>query len=109
MEAGKEPRRIPKPEGFESSDDDFSIENVTYETHYNNTTFKGTIKNKSNNNYRYALFKVSVYTEKGSVLSSNDFYILNFDKGTKRSFEATIHGFKVEEFESYTIEFNKGS
>ena len=28
------------------------------------------------------------------VVSSNDFYILNMDRGTTRAFEATIHGFK---------------
>ncbi len=107
--AEKQPRKIPEPEDIEYSDDDFSIENVTYETHYNDTIFRGTITNKSNNNYRYALFKVSVYGNKGAVLSSNDFYVLNFDKGTQRQFEATIHGFKADEFERYTIEFNKGS
>lgn len=107
--AEKQPLKIPEPEGFEYSDDDFYIENVTYETQYNNTVFKGTITNKSNNSYRYALFKVSVYNEKGAVLTSNDFYILNFDKHTQRSFEATIHGFRAVEFKSYTIEFNKGS
>ena len=105
----KQPRRIPKPEGLNYSDDDFSIESVAYETHYNDTIFKGIIVNKSNNNYRYALFKISVYDQEGTVLASNDFYILNIDKGTKRSFEAKIHGVKAEEFESYTIEFNKGS
>lgn len=96
-------------ESFGQSNDDFSIENVTYETHYNDTIFKGNITNESNNNYRYALFKISVYDKKGSVLVNSDFYILNLDKGTKRSFEATLRGVKVDEFERYTIEFNKGS
>ncbi len=107
--AEKQPRKRPEPEDYVYSDGDFTIENVTHETHYNDTIFKGTIKNKSNNNYRYALFKISVYGNNGAVLSSNDFYILNFDKGTQRQFEAKIHGFKKEEFERYTIEFNKGS
>ncbi len=105
----KKPRKIPEPEDYVFSDGDFTIEHVTHETHYNDTIFRGTITNKSNNNYRYALFKISVYGNKGAVLSSNDFYILNFDKGTQRQFEAKIHGFKKEEFERYTIEFNKGS
>ncbi len=96
-------------ESFGQLDDDFSIENVTYETHYNDTIFKGNIANKSNNNYRYALFKINVYDKKGSVLVSNDFYILNLDKGTKRSFEVTLRGVKADGFERYTIEFNKGS
>ena len=97
------------PEGFERPDDDFSIVNVTYETHYNDTVFKGNITNKSNNDYKYALFKISVYDKKGSVLASNDFYILNMDRGARRSFEATIHSVKADEFDKYTIKFNKGS
>ncbi len=97
------------PDVFKQLDEDFSIVNVTYETHYNNTIFKGNIINKSNKDYKYALFKISVYDKKGAVLASNDFYILNMDRGTRRSFEATIHGVKVDEFEKYTIEFNKGS
>ncbi len=97
------------PEGFEQSEDDFSIVNVTYKSHYNDTIFKGTIINKSNKDYKYALFKITVYDKKGAVLASNDFYILNMDRGTRRSFEATIHGFKADEFDKYTIEFNKGS
>ncbi len=97
------------PEGFEQSDEDFSIVNVTYKSHYNDTIFKGNIINKSNKDYKYALFKISVYDKKGAVLASNDFYILNMDRGTRRSFEATIHGFKADEFDKYTIEFNKGS
>ncbi len=97
------------PDVFKQSDEDFSIVNVTYETHYNDTIFKGNIINKSNKDYKYALFKISVYDKKGAVLASNDFYILNMDRGTRRSFEATIHGVKAEEFEKYTIEFNKGS
>jgi hypothetical protein len=97
------------PEGFEQSEDDFSIVNVTYKTHYNDTIFKGNIINKSNKDYKYALFKISVYDKKGAVLASNDFYILNMDRGTRRSFEATIHGVKADEFEKYTIKFNKGS
>ncbi|ODS32125.1 MAG: transcriptional regulator [Candidatus Scalindua rubra] len=105
----KQPGRTLEPEGFGYSGDDFSIEDVTYETHYNDTIFRGTITNNSNNNYRYTLFKISVYDKKGAILSSNDFYILNIDKGTTRSFEAKIHGVKVEEFERYSIEFTKGS
>ncbi|MBO1222865.1 MAG: hypothetical protein JYX80_00395 [Candidatus Scalindua sediminis] len=97
------------PDVFKQSDEDFSIVNVTYETHYNDTIFKGNIINKSNKDYKYALFKISVYDKKGAVLASNDFYILNMDRGTRRSFEATIHGVKADEFEKYTIEFNKGS
>jgi hypothetical protein len=97
------------PDVFKQLDEDFSIVNVTYETHYNDTIFKGNIINKSNKDYKYALFKISVYDKKGAVLASNDFYILNMDRGTRRSFEATIHGVKVDEFEKYTIEFNKGS
>ncbi len=97
------------PEGFEQSEDDFSIVNVTYKSHYNDTIFKGNIINKSNKDYKYALFKISIYDKKDAVLASNDFYILNMDRGTRRSFEATIHGFKADEFEKYTIEFNKGS
>lgn len=97
------------PEGFEQSDDDFSIVNVTYESHYNDTIFKGNIINRSNKDYKYALFKISVYDKKGTVLASSDFYILNMDRGTRRSFEATIHGFKADEFDKYTIKFNKGS
>jgi len=42
-------------------------------------------------------------------VSSNDFYILNLDRGSTRKFEAKIHGFKKEEFERYEIEFTKGS
>lgn len=97
------------PDVFKQSDEDFSIVNITYETHYNDTIFKGNIVNKSNKDYKYALFKISVYDKKGAVLASNDFYILNMDRGTRRSFEATIHGVKADEFEKYTIEFNTGS
>ncbi|KKN99084.1 hypothetical protein LCGC14_0143330, partial [marine sediment metagenome] len=78
------------PDVFKQSDEDFSIVNVTYETHYNDTIFKGNIINKSNKDYKYALFKISVYDKKGAVLASNDFYILNMDRGTRRSFEATM-------------------
>ena len=53
--------------------------------------------------------KISVYDKKGAVLASNDFYILNMDRGTRRSFEATIHSVKADEFDKYTIKFNKGS
>ncbi len=97
------------PEGFEKSDDDFSIVNVTYKTHYNDTIFKGNIINRSNKDYKYALFKISVYDKKDAVLASNDFYILNMDRGARRSFEVTLHGVKVDEFDKYTIKFNKGS
>lgn len=97
------------PEDIEPTDEDFSILNVTYETHYNNTIFRGNIINNSNKDYKYALFKISIYDKKGAVLASNDFYILNMDRGTKRSFEATIHGVRADEFEKYTIKFNKGS
>ncbi len=108
-EVGKQPGEINELQGFEYSNDDFSIKNITYETHYNDTIFRGTVTNNSNNNYRYALFKISVFNKKGTTLSSNDFYILNIDKGTQRSFEATLHGVKANEFERYIIEFNKGS
>ena len=103
----KQPGMI--PEGFEPSADNFSIESVTCETHYNDTIFKGDITNNSNKDFRYTLFKITVYSKSGSVVSSNDFYILNMDRGTTRAFEATIHGFKKEEFERYEITFTKGS
>ncbi len=104
--AGKRPNRI--PDGPVQSGDDFSVGDVTYETIYNNTIFRGSITNKSNNSYSYALFKISVYDEKGQVLANNDFYILNFDKGSRRSFDTTVRGVKANEFDSYVIEFNKG-
>ncbi len=97
------------PEGFEQPEDDFSIVNVTYKTHYNDTIFKGNIINRANKDYKYALFKISVYDKKDAVLASNDFYILNMDRGARRSFEVTLHGVKVDEFDKYTIKFNKGS
>ncbi|MFQ5964851.1 MAG: FxLYD domain-containing protein [Candidatus Scalinduaceae bacterium] len=97
------------PENLEQFEDDFSVVNVTYETDYNDTIFKGDISNRANKDFRYALFKISVYDKKGSVIASNDFYILNMDRGTKRSFEVKLRGVKANEFERYTIEFNKGS
>ena len=103
----KQPGKI--PESFEQAADNFSIENVTCETHYNDTVFKGNVTNNTNKDFRYTLFKITVYGKNGSVVSSNDFYILNIDMGTTRAFEATIHGFKKEEFERYEIEFTKGS
>jgi hypothetical protein len=103
----KHPGKI--PESFGQTADNFSIENVTCETHYNDTIFKGDITNNTNKDLRYTLFKITVYGKKGSVVSSNDFYILNIDRGTTRAFEATIHGFKKEEFERYEITFTKGS
>ncbi len=98
-----------RPESFEQSGDDFSIESVTCESQYNDTVFKGEITNNTNNDFKYSLFKITVYNKNGSVVSSNDFYILNMDRGSTRTFEAKIHGFKKEEFESYAIEFTKGS
>ena len=103
----KRPGKI--PETFGQTADDFSIESVTCETNYNNTIFKGNITNNTNKDLRYTLFKITVYGKNGSVVSSNDFYILNMDRGTTRTFEAKIHGFKKEEFERYEITFNKGS
>ncbi len=103
----KQPGMI--PESFEQSSADFSIESVTCETHFNDTIFKGDITNNANKDFRYTLFKITVYGKNGSVVSSNDFYILNMDRGTTRTFEATIHGFKKEEFERYEITFTKGS
>ncbi len=97
------------PENFEQSVDDFSIESVTYESQYNDTIFKGEITNNTNNDFKYSLFKITVYNKSGSVVSSNDFYILNMDRGSTRKFEAKIHEFKKEEFESYAIKFTKGS
>lgn len=97
------------PESFEQTADNFSIESVTCETHYNDTIFKGDVTNNANKDFRYSLFKITVYGKSGSVVSSNDFYILNMDRGTTRAFEATIHGVKKEEFERYEIAFTKGS
>ncbi len=97
------------PERFEQTADNFSIGNVTCETRYNDTIFKGDVTNKTNEDFRYTLFKITVYGKSGSVVSSNDFYILNIDRGTTRAFEATIHGFKKEEFERFEITFIKGS
>jgi len=97
------------PDDFEHSEDNFSFINVTYKDSYNDTIFKGEVVNKSNNNYRYALFKISVFNNKGAVVSSNDFYILNLDEGTQRSFEVKLHGIKSDKFVDYAIEFNKGS
>jgi len=103
----KQPGNI--PESFEQTADNISIGNVTCETHYNDTIFKGDVTNNTNKDFRYTLFKITVYGKNGSVVSSNDFYILNMDRGTTRTFEATIHGFKKEEFERYEITFIKGS
>ena len=103
----KHPGKI--PEGFGQTANNFSIESVTCETQYNDTIFKGEITNNTNNDFKYSLFKITVYNKNGSVVSSNDFYILNMDRGSTRTFEAKIHGFKKEEFERYAIEFTKGS
>jgi lipopolysaccharide export LptBFGC system permease protein LptF len=103
----KHPGKI--PESFEQPSDNFSIGNVTCETHYNDTVFKGDVTNNTNKDFRYSLFKITVYDKNGSVVSSNDFYILNIDRGTTRAFEATIHSVKKEEFERYEITFTKGS
>ena len=103
----KHPGKI--PESFGQTADNFSIESVTCETHYNDTIFKGDITNNTNKDLRYTLFKITVYGKNGAVVSSNDFYILNMDRGTTRAFEATIHGFKKKEFERYEITFTKGS
>jgi len=103
----KQPGMI--PESFEQTADDFFIGSVTCETHYNDTIFKGDVTNNTNRDFRYSLFKITVYGKSGSVMSSNDFYILNMDRGTTRAFEATIHGVKKEEFERYEIAFTKGS
>ena len=103
----KQPGNI--PESFEQSGDDFSIESVTCETQYYDTIFKGEITNNTNSDFRYSLFKITVYNKNGSTVSSNDFYILNMDRGSTRAFEAKVHGVKKEEFERYAIEFIKGS
>jgi hypothetical protein len=97
------------PESFEQSGDDFSIEDVTYETQYNGTVFRGRITNNTNNDFQYSLFKITVYKKNGSIAASNDFYILNMDRHSTRTFEAKIHDAKKEEFERYLIEFTKGS
>ena len=103
----KQPGMI--PESFEPSAADFSIESVTCETHYNDTIFRGDITNNTNNDFSYTLFKITVYSKNGSVVSSKDFWILNMDRGATRTFEATINGFKKEEFERYEITFTKSS
>ena len=97
------------PENIEPSGDDFSIEDVTCETQYNGTVFKGKITNNTNSDFQYSLFKITVYKKDGSVAASNDFYILNLDRHSTRKFEAKIHDAKKEEFEKYLIEFTKGS
>lgn len=97
------------PNNFEEPASEFSFLNITYNDSYNDVIFKGDVINKSNRSYRYALFKISVFSDKGAVLSSNDFYILNLDGGAQRSFEAKLHGVKTREFVDYIIEFNKGS
>jgi hypothetical protein len=97
------------PESFEQSGDDFSIEDVTCETQYNGTVFRGRITNNTNNDFQYSLFKITVYKKNGSIAASNDFYILNMDRHSTRTFEAKIHDAKKEEFERYLIEFTKGS
>jgi len=97
------------PESFELSGDDFSIEDVTCETQYNGTVFRGKITNNTNNDFQYSLFKITAYKKDGSIASSNDFYILNLDRHSTRKFEAKIHDAKKEEFEKYLIEFTKGS
>ena len=96
-------------ESLEQSGNDFSIEGVTYETQYNGTVFRGQITNNTNNDFQYSLFKITVYKKDGSVASSNDFYILNLDGHSTRTFEAKIHDATKEEFEKYLIEFTKGS
>jgi len=97
------------PENFEQSGDDFSIEDVTYATQYNGTVFRGKITNNTNSDFQYSLFKITVYKKNGSVASSNDFYILNLNRHSTRTFEAKIHDATKEEFETYLIEFTKGS
>ena len=104
----KLPGNIP-PENFEQSGDDFSIEDVTCETQYNGTVFRGKITNNTNSDFQYSLFKITVYKKNGSIADSNDFYILNLDRHSTRKFEAKIHDVKKEEFEKYLIEFTKGS
>ena len=103
----KQPGNI--PESFEQSGDDFSIEGVTCETQYNGTIFRGQITNNTNSDFQYSLFKITVYKKDGSIAASNDFYILNLDRHSTRTFEAKIHDAKKEEFERYLIEFTKGS
>ncbi|GAX62183.1 hypothetical protein SCALIN_C28_0387 [Candidatus Scalindua japonica] len=103
----KQPEHI--PENIEPSGDDFSIEDVTYETQYNGTVFRGRITNNTNSDFQYSLFKITVYKKDGSVAGSNDFYILNLDRHSTRTFEAKIHDATKEEFEKYVIEFTKGS
>lgn len=103
----KQPGSI--PESLEPSGDDFSIEGVTCETQYNGTIFRGQITNNTNNDFQYSLFKITVYKKDGSIAASNDFYILNMDRHSTRTFEAKIHDAKKEEFERYLIEFTKGS
>ncbi|MCP5004105.1 MAG: hypothetical protein GY941_09205 [Planctomycetes bacterium] len=104
-----DPRTGGITEDSEPPPGNFSFLNVTYTNNYNDTVFKGEVTNQSNKSYRYALFKICVFNDKGTVLSSNDFYILNLDRGTQRSFEAKLHGIKIHEFVDYAIEFNKGS
>jgi hypothetical protein len=104
----KLPENIP-PGNFEQSGDDFSIEDVTYETQYNGTVFRGRITNNTNNDFQYSLFKITAYKKNGSIASSNDFYILNMNSHSTRTFEAKIHDATKEEFEEYLIEFTKGS
>ncbi|MDR4504590.1 MAG: hypothetical protein MRK01_07345 [Candidatus Scalindua sp.] len=107
MSTESQDRKI--PDSFEEPESNFSFLNITYNDHYNDVIFKGDVINKSKKSYRYTLFKISVYNEKGTVMSSNDFYILNLDEGTRRSFEVKLHGIKSRDFADYTIEFNKGS
>jgi hypothetical protein len=97
------------PQNLEQAGDDFSIEDVTYETQYNGTVFKGRITNNTNNDFQYSLFKITVYKKNGSIASSNDFYILNLNRHSTKTFEAKIHDATKEEFERYLIEFTKGS
>ncbi|GJQ59335.1 MAG: hypothetical protein D8M57_07745 [Candidatus Scalindua sp. AMX11] len=104
-----DPRSNIIPDHLDQPIDTFSFSNITYRDDYNDTLFTGDVFNKSNRSYRYALFKISVTNDKGAVLSSNDFYILNMDEGAQRSFEVKLHGIKTHEFTDYTLEFNKGS
>lgn len=99
--------KTPEEEGFEKIGEGFYVRNVRFKPFGSSSKVSGEIKNLSDNDYRYAIFNITVYNLDNVLVSDHDFTLKGLKRGIVKRFNLTLTGAEPGNISRYAIRFRR--
>lgn len=99
--------KTPEEEGFQSIGKGFYVRNVRFRPFGSSSKVSGEIKNLSDEDYRYAIFNITVYDLDNVLVSDHDFTLKGLKRGVTKSFNFALTGAEPGNISRYAIRFKR--